>query len=561
MKHLFLKIFFLVLLFGGADIFFATGASLEYATFISTDSATNSFVMKYGGLEEKKYYDCSLSSLACTATSSRESALSASPGNIFDSIKNTEERVIFKWFSLDRRFVYYYQFADEEHPYRFYNLIDTKTKKSYYYKSPVPFLDLMTEQNRLFSISPDSKTLYYLDDRDGSPAIYYVDLTHLSKSAMKGKRVTKTTYSVADFIAYDENNVYFIANRVNPLTWSLYHYNIETSGIEKIADNVSYADPIKKIGERIVFLRMRGNSVVPSVYNPASKTFSDFLLPFASAKEELFGAKVARYGSLWGSLSLPDISTAPKGKALPLVVWLHGGPYRQSSLTLHSFSSYGVYDWVLNEARKNGTAILKLDYNGSYGYGTDFIESLKGGVGVKDVKEVLSALRIAKKELEKEHPVSHVYLVGNSYGGYLALRTIAEDPEAITGAFSINGVTDWSALLTNLEDSLFNAYFDGPPGKENKKMYDNADILGRYDDIDSKNKITLVQSTDDMTIDPLQATLLKSRWQPFGINVTVIPIQGEDHVFHKTASISTLCNSLFAFISIGTGAGEKCAFQ
>jgi dipeptidyl aminopeptidase/acylaminoacyl peptidase len=557
MKHFLLFFPFAIagFFFRGEMVF---GASIEYASVIDYDVPSASLTMQYGGLQDKSYYECSLVSLLCHSTTSP--ALYA-PLPTFDYSAVTEtKRVMFRGHSASGRFIYYYQHSDPKNRYRRHVLLDTETGKTYETKSSVTFLDLMTEQDRLFSVSSDDKTLLYLDDRDGSPAIYYANLGNLNKNSMKGERITKRTYSVADFIAYDKDTVYFIANRSNPLSWSLYRYAISTNTLEAIAENISYGGTLKKIGKYIVALQIRGGSVVPAVYNSETKKISYFSFPQTDGILAVsFPYKIVHYGTLWGTLSYPEI--APSRKNYPLIVWLHGGPYRQGSTTFHPYISYGVYDWILNEARKNGAIVFKLDYSGSYGYGRSFIETLKSNVGRKDVNDVITALASAKKEISKKYPISGVYLVGNSYGGYLSLRSMVAYPKQFAGAFSINGVTDWPALLTDLRTSSFNMYFNGIPDSKNKSLYSKADILERAGDVRPEQKTVLVQAEKDRTIAPVQAELLKVSWAAAGVAVDLISIPEEDHVFRKPDSISKICDALFRFLDIVSAKKETCEFR
>ncbi len=46
-------------------------------------------------------------------------------------------------------------------------------------------------------------------------------------------------------------------------------------------------------------------------------------------------------------------------KPYTLLIWLHGGPYRQTSYGYHPFHSYGIYDSILELLRKDNTNIPK----------------------------------------------------------------------------------------------------------------------------------------------------------------------------------------------------------
>jgi dipeptidyl aminopeptidase/acylaminoacyl peptidase len=200
-----------------------------------------------------------------------------------------------------------------------------------------------------------------------------------------------------------------------------------------------------------------------------------------------------------------------ESKKHPLIIWLHGGPYRQSSFIRHTYISYGVYDWILEQAVNQGAYVVKIDYPGSYGSGRKNSESIKSGVGLVDVTAVKSVI----DDFMTHNTVDGVYLVGNSYGGYLALRTAVEYPDQITGTLSINGVTDWQSLLIYYKNSIFNEFFNGLPSSHNKKLFAQASIFSRIKNL--KHPVTIIQGEIDSTIPKFQATALKSALDYAGI--------------------------------------------
>jgi dipeptidyl aminopeptidase/acylaminoacyl peptidase len=559
-------------------------ASLEYSSVIRTDDAAGTALVRFGSLENKSYFTCTLSNLSClnvgtslppliSSTPSTDTTLNpqAPTSSPFDVITDTA-RVSRRGVSPDGRFVFYYQYSTPTNPSRHFVLIDNTTGKQYSTKSNVHYWDLLTEENRIFSVSPDSKTLVYLDDREGTPALYKVNLGKVSKTMMAGSRITKTTYTVSDFMLYDANTLFFTANRENKEMWNLYSYNLKTQLLTNIASDVSYAEPMKKAGDNIIFLQIKGNAVVPAIYNPATKKTSYFNLPETPGIESISNSyQIVNYNGISGVLLKPLPSTLSQGLARsgqagqatssPLIIWLHGGPYRQVAPTIHSYLSYGVYDWALEEARRNGAYVLKIDYHGSYAHGRPFAESLKEAAGVKDVADVVNSLSGLKAQLGPKVKFSGTYLVGNSYGGYLALKSLVAKPNLFTGAYSINGVTDWPTLLNKLRTSIFNIYFDGLPTLKNSKYYAQADIVDHLNVLTSKNKMMLVQAQADMTIDPHQANFFNEVAASKGKNVDTLLIDGEDHVFHKASSITAICSSLLQFIGLTPNTPERCQYQ
>ena len=541
-------------------------ASLEYSYLIRGDVPNNAVTIRYGSLENKSYYSCSFDTLICAnvgstaptiatpTTDASDTAVVSNPFDVLDGVK----RVSYKGVSPDGKFVYYYQYSTATDPNSHFVLYDTKTGGTSKTTDNVHYWDLLTEENRLFSVASDSKTLVYLDNREGSNALYKVDLAHPKTKMMLGTRITKLSYSVSDFIFLDPNTILFMANREIPQQWNLYLYNLKTSAVKKIASNTSYADAMIKVGSNVVFLQIKGNTVIPVDYNYTNKTVSEFFIPQAAGITAINNPyQLVKYGSVNGVLLKPSsTSTEPH----PLIIWLHGGPYRDISSTIHPYLSYGVYDWDLEEARRNGAVVLKIDYHGSYGQGRPFAESLKGQAGVLDVADVVASLKGVKKTLGTKYKISGVYLVGNSYGGYLALKTITDYPKSFAGAYSINGVTDWPTLITKLKTSIFNVYFNGLPTLANSKLYAQAEIVDNINSLTTQ-KIILLQAQSDTDVSPVQADFLFNNLNSKGKNVQIIKIPDEDHVFKKNSSITEICSTLLTFIGLTPNDPNRCQYQ
>jgi dipeptidyl aminopeptidase/acylaminoacyl peptidase len=175
-------------------------------------------------------------------------------------------------------------------------------------------------------------------------------------------------------------------------------------------------------------------------------------------------------------------------------------------------------------------------------------------VGKGDVSDVVNAENLIKKDFS----VSDTYLLGNSYGGYLALRSLVANPSKFSGAISINGVTDWGKMLKLLKTSVFNVDFNGLPNKKNTALYAQASIFSRISNL-TNQKIILMQSQADKTIPPSQADSLYQALQSAGKNVQFIPYPGEDHTFTKVSDIENICQNVFNTLSVPLN--NNCNFQ
>ncbi len=485
------------------------------------------FVLRYKSLSETQNFTCLVTTLACKFQNTSSSTL--------PKIKGVSKPAPTKRFSTR------FQAATPNKPERIFELTDTQTGKTYKQTEKVKYWDLLSEEFRIFSINPTETRLVYLDDRDGYPTLYHVDLTKLGTD-LAGTRLITRPYSISNFIFIDTDRLLFIANREHPLLWNLYEYNLKTETLKKVSDNVSYGVTLKQVGPWFAFGKINNNITNILFYDPATGTTKGATTnrPFPQAAIEP-AAETITLGNLYGVVAKP--AGFSRTTPYPMILWLHGGPYRQTSVGYHSYPSYAVYDQVLETLRQRGFLIVKLDYSGSYGYGRPFAEKLQGQVGKVEIADVTNAINI----LKSRYTISSVYPMGNSYGGYLALKAAAEKPTLVEGAISIAGVTDWQALLEKNPDSIFKVHFGGAPSAANKKLFDQASITKLAKNLVGK-KILLIHGQMDSWVPVEQADIL---YRVLPVKTSdFIAIPGEEHILTKQSSLEEICRSLITFFGL-----------
>ncbi|MFA6415954.1 MAG: prolyl oligopeptidase family serine peptidase [Candidatus Paceibacterota bacterium] len=532
-----------------------SAAGLDYASIYKLTG--DKLVIQSGALENKNYYLCQTSNLVCQnlgsqtpdlksldlipAESTEQNSLLIDLKNTYKEIRNSSRQ---QFSPTNRYFVYYISTKVNNDQYRHHVIVDLKnptSPKRTEIKGQAKNWDLLTEENRLFSFSPDESFFIYADDRGGYPTLYKADLPQAGKTLVS-KKLFARNYSVGDFLIWDKNTLYFYANRESATTWTLYRYRLDNGELKKIADNISYGEKIYRSGDYLLFTQLTKNRKTVNRYDPTDGTIQTFkTLSIASPFPNL----VRKETTLAGREA--TIVRTNKNPGKPLIIWLHGGPYRQiaPASTYHSYQSYAVYDWLLDQMAEGGAIVAKVDYVGSYGYGRKFADSIVGQVGKKDVTDILAVTA----ELKTLYKPSAIYLVGNSYGGYLALRTLAEKPSNYAGIASINGVTDWTKLLEYYQNSIFNTYFEGLRADDNDPLFLQANIVTKLDRVTTQ-KILLVQNSADKTIPPIQAKwlagILTTRHKPFDY----VTYEGEDHVFAQSKNLTDLCQKIGSLIKI-----------
>lgn len=502
-------------------------------------------LIEYYGIEKKINYLCKISTLKCSTTK-KTTIGKTSPTVLKSFIKKELEELEATHTTISKagNWLSYYMKTGGESPKRTYVIKNIKENVNYTNESDVNYWDIVDEQKKVFEFSPDEKTLIYMDDKDNTMSLYKVDLTSLGEKTFNGEKIKTTAYIVGYFIYLNQNQIFYVGNsKENQNKWSLYLLDLKTGKETIIESYVSYLDPIYKIGNSIIFKSLQGKGYGPEIYNTKTKKISYFKIPNISTKKIIKNEEFVKIGNSPAVVMTP-INYDPK-KTYPLLVWLHGGPLRQTSLGYHPYHSYGIYDAMLKLLQKNGVIIVKLDYRGSLGGERAYSESIKGSIGKGDVNDVMEAVEFTKNK----YKINNVYLAGNSYGGYMSLRALVEHPETFKGIFSINGVTDWEALVVDMKTSIFNNLFYGLPNDENRDLYDQASIINQIKNIGDQ-KIEIIQAEADRTIPLWQATLLNDKLKEAGKNVNLVTYKGEDHVFKGKKNIGDICTRLFKLIEI-----------
>jgi dipeptidyl aminopeptidase/acylaminoacyl peptidase len=118
-----------------------------------------------------------------------------------------------------------------------------------------------------------------------------------------------------------------------------------------------------------------------------------------------------------GTLWRPARATGRRGgERVPAVLYPHGGP------TWQAYRSFSPFKQLLV---REGFAVLDVDFRGSTGYGRDFRRANHDEWGHADVFDMVDAARWAA---EQPWCDGRLAIYGGSYGGYMVLCALVEEP-------------------------------------------------------------------------------------------------------------------------------------
>jgi dipeptidyl aminopeptidase/acylaminoacyl peptidase len=163
-------------------------------------------------------------------------------------------------------------------------------------------------------------------------------------------------------------------------------------------------------------------------------------------------------------LTLPP--GASKDHPAPLVVIPHGGPWVRDN--------WG-YNGEAQFLASRGYAVLKPNYRASPGYEWMFADDdhwdfAKMSQDITDATKAMIASGLVDPR--------RIAIMGGSFGGYLALKGVVDEPELYRCAVTISGVYDWGELIreTKYDYTKFNPWYAellrhlGDPSKDPAKF-------------------------------------------------------------------------------------------
>jgi len=241
-------------------------------------------------------------------------------------------------------------------------------------------------------------------------------------------------------------------------------------------------------------------------------------------------------------LTLPPNREA---KALPLVVFPHGGPFARDDITL---------DTQAQTFASQGYAVFQPNFRGSDGYGVEFLKAGYGEWGGKmqsDLSDGVKAL-VAKGLVDPKR----VCIVGISYGGYAALAGAIFDKGIYNCAVDISGVSDVTAWLElqrsylSEVDSVGYNYLKRYLGNADTRKISPINYAGQ-----ASIPIMIAHGRDDSRVPFKQSETMVAALKSAGKDVTFLALTHTDHNETDEAERVMLMNGVVDFIQRHNPAG------
>jgi len=229
-------------------------------------------------------------------------------------------------------------------------------------------------------------------------------------------------------------------------------------------------------------------------------------------------------------LTLPfwtDTDTdARPDKPLPMVLFVHGGPWGRDSWGYHSY-----HQWLSNR----GYAVLSVNYRSSTGFGKDFINAGNLEWAAKMHDDLIDAVNwtIEQGIADKEK----IAIMGGSYGGYATLVGLTFTPDVFACGVDIVGPSNLRTLLETIPPywapmiTMFTTRVGDHRTEDGKKLLESRSPLNFVDKI--KKPLLIGQGANDPRVKQTEADQIVEAMQAKNIPVTYVLFPDEGHGFAR----------------------------
>lgn len=209
----------------------------------------------------------------------------------------------------------------------------------------------------------------------------------------------------------------------------------------------------------------------------------------------------------------------------PAVVFVHGAGYLQN---VHFWWSQYFREYMFNNLlADNGYTVIDIDYTASSGYGRNHRTGIYRHMGGKDLTDQVDGVKM----LVEKYGVNpkNVGLYGGSYGGFITLMGLFNEPEVFRAGAALRSVTDWAHYNHGYTSNILNEPISDPNAYKKSSPIYFADKL--------KGDLVMLHGMVDVNVHFQDIVRLSQRFIELGKDnweLAVYPV--EDHGFVEPSS-------------------------
>jgi dipeptidyl aminopeptidase/acylaminoacyl peptidase len=224
----------------------------------------------------------------------------------------------------------------------------------------------------------------------------------------------------------------------------------------------------------------------------------------------------------------------------PVLIDIHGGPESQARAAWNPFVQF-----LVNEL---GYAVIAPNVRGSSGYGKTFLK-LDNGVLREDAVKDIGSL-IVWLGLQPMFDREHVVVMGDSYGGYMALASLAAYGDRLKGGVDEVGISNFVSYLENTAPyrrDLRRAEYGDERDPRMRAFLNQISPVNKVALI--RRPLLVVEGMNDPRVPPMESQQIVWRMRSKGAEVWYLAAKDEGHGFRKKANEDVYLETVAMFLN------------
>ncbi len=349
----------------------------------------------------------------------------------------------------------------------------------------------------------NTNTLYFLSEESG--------YSHLYTKSLKGKvkQITSGRFEVSDLtLSRDETEIYFKANVKHPGIYEIYKVSTAGGDIQALTDMGGMNDYSLSPDESKLLIEHSTVTMPPELFvidiaNKAEPeqityTVSDEFKSMPFTAPSIVAVPSSHQDEpVYSRVYLPKnhSQTTEKHRA---VMFNHGAGYLQNSHLGWSgyFREYMFHSMLAQQ----GYVVIDMDFRASKGYGRDWRTAIYRHMGKPEVQDMLDGVEWLVENANVDR--NRIGTYGGSYGGFLTLMALFNEPETFQSGSALRLVSDWAYYNHGYTSNILNTPEDDKIAYErsspiyfaeglNKPLLINAPMVD--DNVFFQDSVRLVQ--------------------------------------------------------------------
>lgn len=292
----------------------------------------------------------------------------------------------------------------------------------------------------------DSRRFLFLSEESGWSQLYLHDL-----ESEATRRLTQGDYVVSNpQLAPDDHHVVFTANVDHPGGYEIYRVAVEGGAVEALTrmggrnDSRLSPDGSKLLITHDTTTRPQElwvqDARVGATPRQLTHTVSAAFASLRWSEPQIVAVPSTHHDRPIYSRYYPAVPGSAPDAGRRAVVFVHGAGYLQNAhMGWSGYFRELMFHTLLNQ---RGYDVLDMDYRASAGYGRDWRTAIYRHMGKPELEDLSDGVAW----LVEEHGVdpARVGVYGGSYGGFMTMMALFQQPDLFACGAALRPVTDWA---------------------------------------------------------------------------------------------------------------------